>query len=63
MMVIQPKATNRYYEIHDGPKWWTAKVRDDGSWFIMNSGLRVVSPNGKIGSKIVAAVETFEASE
>lgn len=49
---------NVMWEIHDGKKWWTANFHTrDGSWSIMSSNLVEVKPGGRLGRKIIAAIE------
>lgn len=49
----------RFYEIVDGPRWWTAAhwfAQD--RWHLQNEKLIEVNEMSKLGCRIVAACET-----
>lgn len=46
-----------FYEIHDGEKWYTARQRDDGSYFVVNHKGRYIDQDTVIHRKVVAAVK------
>lgn len=47
------------WEVSDGDKWWSAVWRlGPGDWVITaGKSMREVAPTGKLGKKIIAAVE------
>ncbi len=60
--MIVSKIDHFLYEVKEakGSKaWWTASNRT-GHWFIMTgNSMRSVNPDGRVGKRIVAAVEAY----
>lgn len=52
-----------FYEVSDGERWWTVSGPAESGWGICNETLRVVSPDGRLGKKIIGAVEKFQQTQ
>lgn len=48
---------DQLYELVDGRKWYTAKQRPAGTYFVMNHMGRVISESSAIYRRVVRAVE------
>lgn len=53
------------WEVHDGPKWWTASWSvAHGGWTIMTGDtFREVLATGRIGQRIISAIEAHKAKQ
>jgi hypothetical protein len=47
--------------ISEGNAWWTATLQTDGWYILTNDTFRKISPGGRLGKKIVAAIERARA--
>ena len=49
------------WEVSHGKRWWSVYFSTaSGKYVVMNERLRDIDPNGKLGSKIIAATQTTE---
>ena len=58
-----PTIENEYYIVGErgSQKWWTASLQDCG-WYIMTGNqMRIVQEDGRLGRKIIKAIEDEKA--
>ena len=60
VLLIERQNGYRMYEVHDGPKWWTARHNVvTGDWYVVNSKLTPLRDWLKLWLKVVGAAEKW----
>lgn len=60
MKVHKLKSADRFYEVHKGDNWWTAKHDRVAGWVIFSAAGRQLTPSSSKFKAIAKAVEEFE---
>lgn len=55
------KIAPQYWQIVNGGRWWTACRIRPGAWNIQNEAGKYIDPDGRIGRRLIDAVQKFEA--
>ena len=62
LKVHKLKSADRFYEIHQGERWYTAKYDRVDGWVIFSDSGRLLMPGSHKSKQIAKAVEGFEGN-